>query len=51
MEKNMRAQISYLPAVNQGVDQVQIRADRPYAVSGNNIDGFILTEWRTLDED
>lgn len=37
-------QVSYLPAAEAA--DVAISGDYPYTVSGNNIDGFILTEWR-----
>ncbi len=37
-------QVSYLPAA--GATDVEISGDHPYTVSGNNVDGFILTEWR-----
>ncbi len=38
--------ISYLEAASCGCTELGISGDLPYSVSGNNIDGFILTEWR-----
>lgn len=38
--------ISYLEAASCGCTELGIGGDLPYSVSGNNIDGFILTEWR-----
>ena len=37
-------QVSYLPAA--GATDVEISGKHPYTVSGNNVDGFILTERR-----
>lgn len=39
-------QVSYLPAGRDVSIQLQVDNTRPYSISGNNTDGFILTEWR-----
>lgn len=38
--------ISYLKAEPGGCTRAEIDETTPYSVSGNNIDGFIITEWR-----
>lgn len=38
--------ISYLPADKGGVTELLIDEKRPHTVSGNNMDGFLVTEWR-----
>ena len=38
--------ISYLPESRQEDTFFDMEEDLPYAVSGNNVDGFIITEWR-----
>jgi len=38
--------ISYLAASEDSDTRVEVEPDIPYSVSGNNEDGFIITEWR-----
>lgn len=38
--------VSYLPASEAEVVCIEIAEDVPYTISGNNIDGYIITEWR-----
>ena len=38
--------VSYLEADQTADTQLKIDDNVPYSVSGNNIDGFIITEWR-----
>ncbi len=38
--------LSYLPAGQGGYTRLSVDSTRPYDISGNNCDGFILTEWR-----
>lgn len=38
--------VSYLPAPEAEVVCIEIAEDVPYTISGNNIDGYIITEWR-----
>lgn len=38
--------ISYLKASSSGDTVLEILPRTPYSVSGNNMDGFIITEWR-----
>ena len=38
--------VSYLPASESDVVCIEIAEAVPYTVSGNNIDGYIITEWR-----
>lgn len=38
--------VSYLKAEPNGATRLTIDAGTPYSVSGNNIDGFIITQWR-----
>lgn len=45
-QKNM---ISYLPAVPDAETRLTIDDRFPYYISGNNIDGFIITQWRNSD--
>jgi hypothetical protein len=40
----MTVDISYLPA--ELADKAEIEIKTPYSISGNNVDGFIITEWR-----
>ena len=41
--------ISYKLAQREGETQVEVDEDMPYEVSGNNVDGFIVTCWRKRD--
>lgn len=45
--EKQKAEISYLPA---GIGNIQIQIDEqiPYMISGNNMDGYIITQWRQL---
>lgn len=43
---NLFIRVSYLGAVSGESTCLEIGAGAPYAVSGNNVDGFIITEWR-----
>ena len=38
-------EVSYIPANPEGVTQIDLEEEKPYSISGNNIDGFILTQW------
>ena len=38
--------VSYSPASEAEVVCIEIAEDVPYTISGNNIDGYIITEWR-----
>lgn len=38
--------VSYLPASEAEAVCIKIAEDVPYTISGNNIDGYIITEWR-----
>lgn len=45
VNKGIKVQISYVTA-QEGKDTIiEINDNKPYAVSGNNINGFIITEW------
>ncbi|MCI8331474.1 MAG: M15 family metallopeptidase [Clostridiales bacterium] len=44
---NETIQISFIPMSTKQNTTIVVRTDRPYILSGNNIDGFILIEWRT----
>lgn len=43
--RGWEAAVSFLPAEPGGVTAVAVREDRPWSLSGNNVDGFLLTEW------
>lgn len=43
------ALISYLPALPDAETQLTIDDRFPYSISGNNMDGFIITQWRNRD--
>lgn len=40
--------LSFLPAASHGPTAMLLSSDQPYALSGNNADGFLLTEWGDL---
>lgn len=42
--------ISYWKAESGGTTEVEIDPERPYSLSGDNVGGFILTEWRGKDD-
>ena len=48
--KDMRVVVSYLEANRTADTRFEIDDNIPYSVSGNNIDGFIITEWRKQNE-
>lgn len=37
--------VSYLRAEQRGSTRLEIDGSAPYAISGNNTDGFVITEW------
>lgn len=43
---NREMMVSYLKAEREGNTLLKIDEGLPYSVSGNNIDGFIITQWR-----
>ena len=43
--KDMCAAVSYLEADKTADTRFEIADNAPYSISGNNIDGFIITEW------
>lgn len=38
--------ISYISAIQADTTEIKISHNNPYSISGNNTDGFIVTEWR-----
>lgn len=46
-QKHLNISISYLKAQEMTDTQFEIDSNVPYSVSGNNVDGFIITEWRS----
>lgn len=38
--------VSYLPAPDSGTVCAEVDEGFPYKISGNNVDGYIITEWR-----
>ncbi len=47
---NCELYVSYLPASGVSGTRVMIDDSMLYSISGNNIDGFIMTEWRCTHE-
>jgi len=47
---NQNVAISYVAAASGTDTKLEIDADIPYSISGNNADGFVLTEWRNGDD-
>lgn len=45
-EQGSSIAVSYLAASEHTETFVEVDTDKPYMLSGNNIDGFIITEWR-----
>lgn len=41
--------ISYVPATPEETI-VEVNEAAPYQISGNNVDGFVLTQWTYIDE-
>lgn len=48
--KDMCVAVSYLKANKHTDTRFEIDGNIPYSISGNNIDGFIITEWRKQNE-
>lgn len=46
-QRGLQFMISYLPAKKEQTTELTLHGDLPYSISGNNIDGFIITEWET----
>jgi D-alanyl-D-alanine dipeptidase/carboxypeptidase len=42
--------VSYLKTAGAGSTSLEIDSSIPYSISGNNLDGFIMTEWRQSNE-
>lgn len=40
------ASVSYCPANTKSVQIPKLDTQKPYHISGNNVDGYIITEWR-----
>lgn len=49
--RGMEFSVSYQPAAARGNTAVAMEEERPYSVSGNNVDGYIITEWRNTHAD
>lgn len=47
--KSQEIFISYQKADTEGYTEIKVDGTMPYSVSGNNIDGFIITEWRGVN--
>lgn len=45
-----KVEISYLEASRRGITPLMLHEKSRYSISGNNIDGFIITEWRNAHE-
>lgn len=43
-------EVSYLPALPASNTTLMIEADTPYLLSGNNMDGYIVTRWKDKKE-
>ena len=50
-EKNLLLAVSYIPAAPEGATKIRLEERYPHSLSGNNGDGFILTEWRRTHAD
>lgn len=48
-ERGREIQVCYLQAQEKDI-RLELDSQMPYAVSGNNVDGFIITQWRRTDE-
>lgn len=44
--RNQNIEVAYVRAAAGADTEFEIQDDFPYSVSGNNTDGFVLTEWR-----
>lgn len=45
-KEGIRFEVSYLRAVKEGMTQFEVEDHTLYTVSGNNVDGFVVTRWR-----
>ena len=45
-----RIEVSYLEADKRGNTEIRVDDGRPCCISGNNADGFIITQWRNENE-
>lgn len=50
-EKGLVLAVSYIPAAAEGSTRIRLEGRYPHSLSGNNADGFILTEWRRAHAD
>lgn len=48
---NQDIEVSYVKDTAGADTELEIEADIPYSVSGNNADGFVLTEWTSIDNE
>lgn len=46
IDRHMAVEVSYLKGEEKGSVALELPEDLPYTISGNNIDGYIVTEWR-----
>ena len=47
---SQKIEVSYVKAAAGTDTEIEMEDDLPYSVSGNNTDGFVLTEWRNGDD-
>ena len=47
---NLDIKVSYLEAEKTGETRLEIDGDAAYSISGNNVDGFIITMWKVRAE-
>ncbi len=47
---NLDIKVSYLEAEKTGETRLEINGDAAYSISGNNVDGFIITMWKVRAE-
>lgn len=47
---NQNIEVSYIKAMVGADTELEIEDNVPYSVSGNNADGFVLTEWRNEND-
>lgn len=48
-DHGLEAFVSYLKASTSGDTALELEEGRPVSISGNNVDGYIITEWRRTD--
>ena len=41
--------VSFCKARPEGDTELELKGESPYAISGNNVDGFVITEWRSCN--